>query len=130
MANGKILIVDDEPDIAEVVRDRLEANGYDVRVAHSARECYACVAADPPGLILMDIQMPEVSGMEALAEPGEAYLTGRTAHLIEGFFDLDPVGPRDVKGASEPIPVYALRDVGRVRTRTVNNAYHYLPHIH
>lgn len=68
MLKGKILIVDDEPDIAEVMGDRLEASGFDVRLVSSARACYTAVAEDPPDLILLDIQMPEISGMEALQE--------------------------------------------------------------
>ncbi len=68
MAASKILIVDDEPDIAEVLGDRLEANGFDVRIENSARGCYAAVEEEAPDLILMDIQMPEISGLEALVE--------------------------------------------------------------
>lgn len=63
---SKILIVDDEPDIAEVLSDRLEASGYDVRVRESAADCYAAVDEDEPDLILMDIQMPGETGLEAL----------------------------------------------------------------
>ena len=66
MPNATILIVDDERDIAEVLGDRLEAYGYDVRVAYSAKECYAAVGESEPDLIMLDIQMPEISGMEAL----------------------------------------------------------------
>ena len=66
MPRGKILIVDDEPDIAEVLGDRLEACGFEVRIVHRTRACYAAVAEEAPDLILMDIQMPEISGMEAL----------------------------------------------------------------
>lgn len=65
---NKILIVDDEPDIVEVLVDRLEASGFDVRAVHNARDCYAAVAEDAPDLILMDIQMPDISGIEALVE--------------------------------------------------------------
>ena len=64
----KILIVDDEPDIVEVLADRLEASGFDVRTVHNARDCYAAVAEDAPDLILLDIQMPDIGGMEALAD--------------------------------------------------------------
>lgn len=73
MQKNSILIVDDEPDIAEVMGDRLAANGYDVRIASSARACYQAVSEDIPGLILLDVQMPEVSGMEALAELKSAH---------------------------------------------------------
>src|SRR5205807_7413970 len=46
--------------------------------------------------------------MEAMAEPGEAYLTEHTARLVEGWFRLDGLGARPVKGASEPLGVYVL----------------------
>ena len=68
MKSQNILICDDEPDIAEVLGDRLEASGYDVRIVKSAKDCYASVADRLPDLVLMDIQMPEISGIEALVE--------------------------------------------------------------
>ena len=68
MPQSKILIIDDEPDIVEVLEDRLIAAGFDVRSVLCARDGYAAVAEDAPDLILMDIQMPEISGMEALVE--------------------------------------------------------------
>ena len=68
MPGKKILIVDNEPDIADVLGDRLTAYGFDVRITHSATACYAAVAEDEPDLVLLDIQMPEIGGMEALVE--------------------------------------------------------------
>jgi CheY-like chemotaxis protein len=68
MPKRRILIVDDEPDIAEVMGDRLAANGYDVQIVASARACYAAIGERRPDLVLLDIQMPEISGMEALVE--------------------------------------------------------------
>ena len=64
----KILIVDDEPDIAEVLGDRLEAEGFDVRIVNRADACYRAVAEEVPDLILLDVQMPEISGIEALGQ--------------------------------------------------------------
>ena len=46
--------------------------------------------------------------MEAMAEPGRAYLTEHTARLVEGRFRLEDVGPKIVKGASEALNVYVL----------------------
>ena len=68
MPESKILIVDDKHDLREVLGDRLEANGYEVRSVPTARACYASVAEDPPDLILLDLQMPDISGMDALRE--------------------------------------------------------------
>jgi DNA-binding response OmpR family regulator len=73
MALAKILIVDDEPDIAEVLGDRLEGEGYEVRIVHSARACYEAVAKETPGLIMLDIMMPGISGLEALVELRERH---------------------------------------------------------
>ncbi len=50
--------------------------------------------------------------MESLAETGTAYLTGRTAALVEGFFELAPLGERKVKGASGPVNVFQLQGGG------------------
>ncbi|MEN8158811.1 MAG: AAA family ATPase, partial [Myxococcota bacterium] len=55
--------------------------------------------------------------MEALAEPGSAYLTGETAHQVEGYFELRDLGAFDIKGVSEPIPVFQLEGASRLRTR-------------
>jgi class 3 adenylate cyclase len=46
--------------------------------------------------------------MEAMAEPGRAYLTQHTARLVEGWFDLKELGPMAVKGSRVPVPVYVL----------------------
>ena len=46
--------------------------------------------------------------MESMAEPGKAYLTDHTARLVEGWFQLEHLGPMTIKGAREPLWVYAL----------------------
>jgi predicted ATPase len=46
--------------------------------------------------------------MEAMAEPGKAYLTKATARLVEGWFDVHELGARPVKGSSEPQRIYVL----------------------
>jgi class 3 adenylate cyclase/tetratricopeptide (TPR) repeat protein len=55
--------------------------------------------------------------MEALAEPGKAYLTEHTAELARGFLDLTDLGEFEIKGASRPVQVFELTGVGRARTR-------------
>jgi class 3 adenylate cyclase/tetratricopeptide (TPR) repeat protein len=46
--------------------------------------------------------------MEAMAEPGRVYLTEHTARLVAGWFDLQDFGAKTVKGARQPLGVYAL----------------------
>ena len=55
--------------------------------------------------------------MEALAEPGKAYLTEETAELAKGYLDLEDLGEFEIKGASRPIQVFELAGVGRARSR-------------
>jgi adenylate cyclase len=55
--------------------------------------------------------------MEALAEPGKAYLTESTAELAHGFMALEDLGHFEIKGASQPIGVFELAGVGAARSR-------------
>jgi class 3 adenylate cyclase/tetratricopeptide (TPR) repeat protein len=55
--------------------------------------------------------------MEALAEPGKAYLTEHTAELARGFLDLENLGEFEIKGASRPVRVYELAGIGQARSR-------------
>jgi len=55
--------------------------------------------------------------MEALAEPGKAYVTEHTAELAGGFLDLSDLGEFEIKGASRPIRVFELAGVGSARSR-------------
>jgi len=66
MPKEKILIVDDDPDIVETTQDRLEYYGYDVSVAYDGEEGLKKIDNNPPDLVLLDIRMPGMDGMEVL----------------------------------------------------------------
>ncbi len=55
--------------------------------------------------------------MEALAEPGKAYLTEAAAEAARGFLELDDLGEFEIKGASRPVRVFELAGVGSARSR-------------
>jgi class 3 adenylate cyclase/tetratricopeptide (TPR) repeat protein len=55
--------------------------------------------------------------MEALAEPGKAYVTDHTAELARGFLDLRDLGAFEIKGASDPVEVFELTGIGQARSR-------------
>ncbi len=61
----KILLVDDEPDILEIVRYNLVAEGYEVFTAKNGVEGVAKAKKKEPHLIIMDVMMPEMDGIEA-----------------------------------------------------------------
>src|SRR5215213_4957614 len=71
-------------------------------VAHEDHARRACYAAQQ---------------MEALAEPGRAYLTESTAELARGYLDLRDLGEFEIKGASRPVQVFELAGVGAARSR-------------
>jgi CheY-like chemotaxis protein len=64
----KVLLVDDEPDILEVIQDRLEAYGFTVVTAGNGREALEKLAAEKFDGVFMDVKMPEMGGIEALEE--------------------------------------------------------------
>jgi two-component system cell cycle response regulator DivK len=61
-----ILVVEDNERNLKLVRDVLEYVGYDVRVARTAEDGIALAVKEPPDLVLMDLQLPGIDGMEAL----------------------------------------------------------------
>ena len=61
----KILLVDDEPDILEIVGYNLEQAGYHVTKAENGKEAVKLAIKVKPHLIIMDVMMPEMDGMEA-----------------------------------------------------------------
>jgi two-component system KDP operon response regulator KdpE len=65
MSNATILVVDDEPQIRRVMRSTLMSNGYDILEAKNGEEAIRSVMREHPDLILLDVNMPEMSGLEA-----------------------------------------------------------------
>ena len=57
-----ILIVDDDPDVARVLAAILAEEGWDTAVAHDGREALARARATAPGLILLDVLLPDLDG--------------------------------------------------------------------
>lgn len=67
---ARILIVDDEPHIAEALQDSLQAEGYDVITAHDGQTALALIALEglrsPITGVILDMEMPVVHGVEVL----------------------------------------------------------------
>ena len=60
----KIMVVDDEPNLIELVQAILDSEGYEVITASSGRECLEKLKTVKPDLILLDMMMPGISGRE------------------------------------------------------------------
>jgi two-component system cell cycle response regulator DivK len=73
-----ILVVEDNERNLKLLRDVLEYAGYDVRAARTAEEGITLAVSEPPDLVLMDLQLPGIDGVEALRRLRES---PRTAHV-------------------------------------------------
>jgi two-component system phosphate regulon response regulator PhoB len=92
----KILVVDDEPDVADLVAYHLKAKGYEVTTGNNSTDSIAAARLLLPDLIILDIMMPDLNGIQLCrilrADPRLArvpiiFLTARTeeADRINGF---------------------------------------------
>lgn len=65
METKKILLVDDEKEFLSLLKETLEARGFEVITANNSVECGMELATEPPALILMDLKMPGIDGFQA-----------------------------------------------------------------
>ncbi|HAE12772.1 MAG TPA: DNA-binding response regulator, partial [Bacteroidetes bacterium] len=107
----KILIVDDEPDVLEFIEYNLTREDYDVVKASNGKDALKMAASEKPSLILLDIMMPEMDGIEVCRELRSnndydntiiAFLTARNEDFtqVQGFdvgaddYITKPIKPR------------------------------------
>ncbi|MBN2511959.1 MAG: response regulator [Sedimentisphaerales bacterium] len=83
----KIQVTDDEPNIVQTLKDRLEMNDFDVVVAHNGSDGLKIAEQERPDVILLDVIMPVMNGLEMLEmlrkqpwgqEPSVIMLTARS----------------------------------------------------
>ena len=76
---SRILVVDDEPMVLEVVTTYLERDGYQVTTASSGAEAIAAISGTRPDLVVLDVMLPEIDGFDILGPIGfSASNSGRT----------------------------------------------------
>jgi len=64
MGKEKVLVVEDEEDILELLRYNLAKEGYKVQTATSGEEALAQIKEDPPDLIVLDVMLPDLDGLD------------------------------------------------------------------
>lgn len=82
----RVLVVDDEPTLRHTVRAYLEADGYEVRTAADGAEALRTFATFPPDVLVLDIMLPEVDGLEVLRrlrQTSDVYVIMLTARADE-----------------------------------------------
>lgn len=98
MADETILVCDDQNDIREVLSEALRAQGYDIRDVSSGAAALETVAREPIDLVMLDLQMPGMNGLQVLAE-----LRGRgieTPVIVMTAFGTSTTAIEAIKGGA------------------------------
>jgi len=131
---AKILLVDDEKDFLEVMRERLETRGYIVTTALSAAEALQKIKSDFFDAVILDLQMPGMDGLEALQQMKSnrpelqvILLTGHASvekgveaiklgamDFVEKPADLDSLGQKIEKAKEQKMLIVEKADQKRV----------------
>lgn len=144
--NNKIVVIDDEPSVQEVVQAYLEKDGYHVFVAGNGAEGLALAERVKPALIVLDLMLPDISGEEICSEirsrsdvpilmlTAKASEEERVAGLVSGADDylVKPFSPRELvarvravlrrtKGVETPLVELLTFDQGRLAIDTVRH---------
>ena len=113
---ASVLVVDDEMDIRETIRDILEIEGYHVCCAANGKEALDVLSEVRPGLILLDLMMPVMSGYELLQELRERDdLSGIPVTVVSAIGDRAVV--RGAEVLKKPVDLDALLHVVDERCR-------------
>ena len=100
----KILVVDDEQQLAMAVKIRLQSRGYQVATANDGQQALAAIEADRPDLIILDVLMPVMDGYSCMREINSRFGRGQIPIIIltardrmKDLFDLEGIADYVVK---------------------------------
>ncbi len=117
MPRQRILVVDDEPDVAELVVAVLQGEGYEVEAVHSGRAALERLAQTTYDLIVCDLHMPEVDGMDVYRAVQERPASAPAILFLSGFHDsakyLPFVRETGVAVLAKPFELTELRQTVR-----------------
>ena len=99
MLAKKILVIDDDADLAKMLRDRLTATGYEVATAGDGRQGLSQIIIFDPDLIILDSLMPVMNGLEFM----EKYRENKSLHKIPVIVISAREGVRDF---FKDLPIY------------------------
>ena len=101
MSSAKILVVDDESDIRETLKEILGEEGYEVEVAANAAEARAARAREEPDLVLLDIWMPDTDGISLLREWAESHQLRFPVVMLSGHGTVETAVEATRLGAAD-----------------------------
>lgn len=110
---ARILVVDDEPDIVRVVVKIMESRGHTVTVAHDGLEACERVKADPPDVVILDLNLPHLDGWEVCKRiKGDPATQGvAIVMMTAAYVSVEDAAAGAKAGADEYVIKPFLRDV-------------------
>ncbi|MCB0420444.1 MAG: response regulator [Bdellovibrionales bacterium] len=113
----KILVVDDEPDLCEIVSFHLESAGYKTAIAGSGNSAIEWLKNNPCDLVISDIRMPDGSGLDIFAYISE-YRKKIPIIFMSGFSDVHPEELKKKEGVLEVFskPADLVRTIELIRS--------------
>jgi DNA-binding response OmpR family regulator len=121
-ALGSVLVVEDDPDLADCLSDLLTATGYRVAVLESAFGAAALIRRERPAAILLDLGLPFRSGLSLLAElKADPHTAAAPILILSAYHELLPEARRSHVAAVLAKP-FDLAELFRVLARVVGAA--------
>ena len=110
---ARILVVDDEPDIVRVVVKIMEARGHTVTTARDGAEAIERVKADPPDVVILDLNLPKIDGYEVCkrikTDPATQHVP--VVMMTAAYVSVDDARTGSAAGADEYVVKPFLREV-------------------
>ena len=110
---ARILVVDDEPDIVRVVVKIMEARGHTVTTAKDGAEAIERVKADPPDVVILDLNLPKIDGYEVCkrikTDPATQHVP--VVMMTAAYVSVDDARTGSQAGADEYVVKPFLREV-------------------
>jgi len=128
----KILIVDDEPDIIEILKYNLNNEGYDVKSANNGKKAVEKAKKFIPDIILLDVMMPEMDGIEACVELKKISTLSNTRIIFlsargEDFTQIAAFDAGADDYLTKPVkPKILIKKISSISKRIKNNLSNFL----
>ena len=103
MSEGRLLVVDDELEVRLVLREFLSGRGYDVQLAESGMQALEIAEEFNPQVVLLDVMMPKMDGVETLRQLLEAR-PGLSVIMVTANSDVGTTSKLLALGAADYIP--------------------------
>ncbi len=100
-SSAHVLMIEDDPSIADMYRVQLEHDGYRVTIATTAELGFTTMTANPPDIVLLDLLLPDRSGFEVLASLNERFPSHPPVVILSNYGEPAMIDRGRLLGAVE-----------------------------